>query len=210
PAGLDLGLRSFAVLSDGTKIANPRHLKKHECKLKRLQRRLSKRHKWSRNWFKSKQILAAAHERVANTRRDFHHKLSFSFVRKYSLIAVEDLSLKELIEQPCRHLNKSIHDAGWSSFVIKLCNKAESAGCRVIKVEPGGTTQECSNCGKIVPKTLKDRRHSCSCGLSIDRDLNASINILNRALSTVGHTESQACGVALNDRATGKQEAHTF
>ncbi|MBM5805696.1 MAG: IS200/IS605 family element transposase accessory protein TnpB, partial [Candidatus Verstraetearchaeota archaeon] len=161
-----------------------------------------------RNWFKSKQILAAAHERVANTRRDFHHKLSFRLAHKYSMIAVEDLSLKELIERPCQHLNRSIHDAGWSSFVMKLCNKAESAGCRVVKVEPGGTTQECSGCGRTVPKTLKDRIHNCPCGLSIDRDLNASINILNRA--TVGHTESQACGVNLTqERLTMKQEAYT-
>jgi len=177
--------------------------------LTRLQRRLSKRHKWSRNWFKSKQILAAAHERVVNTRRDFHHKLSFSFVHKYSMIAVEDLQLKQLIDMHDQHLNKSIHDAGWSSFVMKLCNKAEEAGCRVVKIEPRGTTQECSSCGRIVPKTLKDRIHNCPCGLSIDRDLNASINILNRA--TVGHTESHACGVNLTqERLTMKQEVHTF
>jgi len=209
PVGLDLGLKSFAVLSDGTKIANPRHLKQHERRLSRLQRRLSKKHKWSRNWFKSKQILAVAHEKVANTRRDFHHKLSFSFVHKYSMIAVEDLQLKQLIDMPDQHLNKSIHDAGWSSFVMKLCNKVEEAGCRVVKIEPRGTTQECSSCGRIVPKTLKDRIHNCPCELSIDRDLNASINILNRA--TVGHTESHACGVNLTqERLTMKQEAHTL
>lgn len=197
--GLDLGLKSFAVLSDGTTLTNPRHLKKHERKLKRLQQRLSKKHKWSRNWLKSKHILAEVHEKVANARKDFHHKLSFRLVHKHSLIGVEALQLKELIEKPDQHLNKHIYDAGWSSFVKILCNKAESAGCRVIKVDPKNTTQECSRCGNAVPKTLSDRWHYCPyCGLSIDRDLNAAINILKRALSTVGHTESQACGVVLN------------
>ena len=194
--GLDLGLKSFAVLSDGTNIANPRHLKKHERKLIRNQQRLSKKHRWSRNWHKAKQMLAVNNEKVANARRDFHNKLSNKLIHEYSLIAVEDLHLKELIMKPDQHLNKPIHDAGWSSFVATLCSKAESAGCRVVKVEPRGTTQECSRCGRIVQKTLRDRWHHCSCGLSIDRDLNASINILKRA--TVGHTGSQACGVVLN------------
>ena len=210
--GIDLGLKEYAVLSNGTKVANPRHLKRHERRLKLKQQRLSKKKRWSRNWLKTKQTLAKSHEKVANTRRDFHHKLSFKLVRKYSLIAVEDLQLKELVEKPDQHLNKHIHDAGWSSFLIMLCNKAESAGCRVLKVEPKGTTQECSRCGNIVPKKLRGRWHNCPyCGLSIDRDLNAAINILKRALllSTVGHSGSQACGATL-ERAAMKQEAHTL
>jgi len=102
---------------------------------------------------------------------------------RYSLIAVEDLKLKALIEKPGQRPNKHIHDAGWSSFIMMLFSKAEDAGCRVIKVDPRDTTQECSRCGRIVPKILNDRRHNCpNCGLSTDMDLNTAVNILKRAL----------------------------
>lgn len=112
--GIDLGLKHFAVVSDGTIIKNPRHLRKHEKRLEGLQRQLSKKRLRSRNWYKASHVLTRAHEKVANTRRDFHHKLSNRLVNKYSLIALEDLSVKEMSEQ---QYGKSIHDAGWSSLI---------------------------------------------------------------------------------------------
>ena len=114
-----------------------------------------------------------------------------TIVNSYSFVALEDLSIKKMSMEG---LGKSINDAGWNEFSNMLCYKAEEAGCRVVFVDPDGTTKECSSCGQIVDKELKERQHNCpSCGLSMDRDLNASINILNRA--TAGQAGSNARGV---------------
>jgi len=202
--GIDLGLRSFAVISDGTIIKNPRHFKKYEKKLKSLQRRLSRKRLFSHNRNRERLRLAKTHEKTANARSDFLHKLSTYLVNKYSLIALEDLSIKEMAQEK---YGKSIHDAGWSSFLNMVRSKAESAGCMIMFVDPSNTTQECSNCGATVRKLLKDRKHYCPrCGIFLDRDLNASLNILKRA--TTGHVVSNACRIASADGgATMKQEA---
>lgn len=188
--GIDLGLKNFAALSDGRLIGNPRHLKKREEKLSLLQRRLSRKKKGSRNRQRAKLKAARAYEKLANVRHDFLHKTANSLLSSYSLIALEELRAQEMAQ---RDFGKWINDAAWRKFSHILAYKAESAGCRVVFVNPRGTTQECSSCGEVVPKTLRDRRHSCPvCGLNNDRDINASINILNRA--TAGIAGSNACG----------------
>jgi len=181
--GIDVGLATFAVLSDGTEIGNPRHYRAAERRLRIAQRKLARRRQRSRRRLKARQEVARVHAHVANQRRDFHHKTAHTLVQKYGLIAVEDLNCKGLAGSM---LAKSVHDAGWSQFISILSGKAECAGRTLVKVNPAGTTQECSQCGEYVPKMLKDRWHLCAaCGLSISRDLNAALNIVKRALALV-------------------------
>ena len=180
-AGLDVGLDKFAVLSDGCTIENPRYLRKAEKRLKHAQRALSRKQKGSRNREKARLKVAKLHTKVRNQRRDFLHKESRRLVNVYKLIAVENLVVKNMVKN-C-HLAKSISDAGWGEFLAMLCYKAEEAGSRVVKVNPSGTSQECSQCGKTVSKDLSVRMHRCPhCGLVLDRDVNAARNILKRAL----------------------------
>ena len=188
-AGIDLGIEHFAYLSDGTTIENPRHLKMAEEKLKKAQRKLSRKKKTSKNRGKAKLKVAAAHEKLVNRRRDFLHKLSRRLVKKYSFIAMEGLNIKGMARG---FLAKSILDCGWAEFLGMLRYKAEEAGCEAVLVDPARTTQKCSSCGSVRKKSLAQRQHRCSCGASMHRDLNAAINILKRA--TVGHTGSNASG----------------
>ncbi len=179
-AGLDAGLEKFAALSDGSTIENPRHLRKTEERLKRAQRELSRKEKGSRNREKARQKLAKLHAKVRSQRVDFLHKQSRKLVNTYSLIAVEDLNIKGMVKN--HHLAKSISDAGWGEFMLMLEYKAEEAGTKLVKINPSGTSQECSRCGVTVPKELSERVHCCPyCGLTLDRDVNAARNILKRA-----------------------------
>ena len=201
--GIDFNLENFATFSDGERIDNPRFLNAKEQRLAMLQRQLSKKKKGSKNRCKAVKAVAIMHEKVRNSRSDFHHKLSKKLADNYRTIVVEDLNMKNISKGM---FAKSFHDVGISSFLEKLCYKAESAGGTVIRVDPRNTTQECSVCGSIVKKSLSQREHNCpNCGLSLSRDHNAAINILKRA--TVGHTGSNACGVVAMATAM-KQEAH--
>ena len=207
--GIDLGLINFVVLSDGTAIKNPRHLKKHQDNLRAKQKPLSRAKRGSSNRKKAKKRLAIVHERVRNIRRDFLHKLSHKLVRSHSLIVLEDLASQKMAENA--H-GKSINDAGWNEFISMLSYKAESAGSRIILVNPENTTKECSRCGTLTAKELSERRHECpSCGLSMDRDHNAAINILQRA--TGGMPGSNACEdetSTVRQVSSMKQEAHAL
>ncbi len=179
--GIDVGLATFAVLSDGSEIANPRHFRAAERRLRIAQRKLARRKRRSRRRLKARQEVARVHLHVANQRRDFHHKTAHELVQRYGLIAVEDLNVRGLAGSM---LAKSVQDAGWSQFISILCGKAACAGRTFVKVNPAGTTQDCSGCGAHVPKTLSDRWHNCAaCGLSGSRDLNAALNILKRAFA---------------------------
>ncbi len=192
--GIDLGLINFAVLSDGTTIKNPRHLKRYADRLAEKQRKVPRKKKGSSRRRIANRKVAILHEKVRRTRRDFLHKLSRKLVHSHSLMALEKLASQEMAKQ---QYGKSINDAGWSEFISMVSYKAESAGSRVVLVNPANTTKICSDCGELVKKELHERQHNCpSCGLSIDRDHNAAINILNRA--TVGQTESNARGVSQN------------
>ena len=176
--GIDLGLTHFAVMDNGTKISAPRFLRRAQKKLRRAQRDLSRKRKGSRNRDKARVKVARAHARVTDARRDFHHKLSTRLVRENQAVSVEDLSVKGLART---RLAKSVHDAGWSSFVSMLEYKAALYGRdfrRIGRWEP--TSQVCSACGvKDGPKPLNVREWTCGgCGAVHDRDVNAARNIL--------------------------------
>ncbi|HEY1345903.1 MAG TPA: RNA-guided endonuclease TnpB family protein [Streptosporangiaceae bacterium] len=188
--GIDLGLTTFAVLSDGTKVSSPRFLRRAQKKLRRLQRAYSRQQKGSRNKQKSRARLARAHAAVANRRADFCHQASTMIIRENQAVYVEDLCVAGLART---RLAKSVHDAGWSGFVAMLEYKAARYGrtfARTGRFEP--TSQVCSVCGvKDGPKPLGVRTWICAaCGTVHDRDVNAARNIL-----ALGRRESiNACG----------------
>ena len=178
--GVDVGLESFLTTSDGVKVENPRHLRIAEKQLKKKQRHLSRRKKQSHRRRKQAIILAKHHEHVANQRRDFHYKTAHALFNPFDVVVVENLQIRNMLKN--HHLAKSISDASWGNFVKTLESKAENAGKHLLKVPPHGTSQECSDCGSVVKKSLAVRIHECNnCGLKIDRDHNAAINILRAA-----------------------------
>lgn len=177
--GIDVGLLTFAALSDGAKIDNPKYFRKSERKLARLQRRLSRKKKGSHNRGKAKAKVTRLHDKIANQRKDFLHKTSYRIVQQYDLIAVEDLAIKNMVKNRC--LSKSISDAGWGKFSQYMEYKCLKYGKTFVKVPPGGTSQTCV-CGTHVPKDLSVRVHKCpKCGLTADRDVVSAMVILQRA-----------------------------
>jgi putative transposase len=180
--GIDVGLYYLLALSNDEKIENPRWLRASLAKLRVAQRRLSRRQKGSRRRRKAAEQVARLHERVANQRRDFWHQVTRQVVDTYSLIALEDLTLRFMTANP--HLALSTHDAGLAEFQHLLQYKAESAGAEVVTVNPAYTSQVCSGCGELVEKDLSVRVHTCPhCGLTLDRDVNAARNILFLAVA---------------------------
>jgi len=182
--GVDVGLHSFATLSNGKPpIPNPRFYRRDEADLKRVQRRkdaAKNAQDWPEN-AKQKGILAKIHERIAHRRADFAHKESRKLVNAYQVIVFEDLAPMEMGRS--RGMRKSILDVAWTQFISMTVTKAEEAGRRVILVNPRNTTKMCSTCGEIVPKALSVRVHACPvCGLVMDRDENAALNMLQRGL----------------------------
>jgi putative transposase len=162
--GIDVGLTTFAALSNGELVANPRPLKTARIAVERALRKVSRRKRGSRRRGKARRLLAKTHAHVRNIRKDFHHKTARAIVQTYDRVAVEDLNVKGLARGM---LARSVHDAGWSRFVVILTNKAEEAGREVKRVDPNGTSQDCSACGERVPKTLDVRVHRCPCGYSM-------------------------------------------
>lgn len=183
--GIDLGITNFVVDSNGNEVEHPHSLRKRLDKLRKEQRRLSRKKKGSKNGQKQRLKVAKIHEKVGNSRRDFLHKLSRQYVDNYGLIAVEDLNVKGLSEMQYNSLN--VLDSSWAAFMQMLDYKAESAGVQLVKVDPKNTTQNCSICGKYVYKPLWKRMHNCpQCGAVMDRDYNAARNILHKALTEIG------------------------
>lgn len=180
--GIDVGLNSFAVLSDGAEIQNPRYYRKAEARLRRCQRKVARRtNKKSNRRRKAVQLLQRANAHVRNQRADFAHKESRKIVNRFGLIAVEDLNVKGLA---AGMLAKSVNDAAWSLFFFCLSYKAASAGREFRTADARGTSQTCL-CGAHVPKTLADRWHACSdCGLSAGRDHVSAQVILQRAVGS--------------------------
>lgn len=177
--GIDVGLNAFISTSDGQQISSPKYLKLAEKKLAKAQRCLSRREKGSARRQKARVLVAKHHEKIANQRLDFCHKVAHSLVQKYDGFAVEALNVRGMVKN--RYLAKSISDASWGLFLTILKSKAESAGRWYREVAPNGTSQICSQCGQIVKKPLAVRIHNCPhCGLSLDRDINAARNILAR------------------------------
>jgi putative transposase len=180
--GIDVGLEYFATLSDGRHIDNPRYFREAEEVLAQRQRKLQTKKCGSKNRRRAKLLVAKAHRRIRNKRRDFAHKAARKIVDAHGAIAIEGLRIKNMVRN--HSLAKSISDAGWNQFLTILVTKAEEAGLRVGVVNPAGTSQVCSDCGRTVPKTLDDRWHTCpyeDCGLSLQRDHNSAREILNRA-----------------------------
>ncbi len=192
PVGIDLGLDSFVAMSDGTKIEKPKFAKKAEKHIARWQRIVAKRHKGSKRRGSAKLKLQKKWEDVVNQSNDFAHKLSMKLVNSgYTSFAIEDLHIQNMIRN--HRLAQSIHNASWNRFINMLSYKAESAGMKVIKVDARNTSKECSKCGNIMDMPLSIREYNCNrCGMRLDRDLNASINILKRA--TLGQRGSHAQG----------------
>ncbi len=180
--GIDMGLSHFLVTDEGEAVEVPQYYRKAQKKLKRLQRAVSRRKKGSNRRKKAVKRLAKAYQRVANQRKDFHYKTAHKLLKKGRHIAHEALNIRGLART---RLAKSVLSAGWRQFLQILAVKAERAGLLTIAVNPNGTSQECSGCGREVPKQLSDRWHCCShCGLRLPRDHNSAINIKYRA---VGH-----------------------
>lgn len=180
--GIDVGLKSFLIDDSGEEIPIPQYYRKAERRLKKLQRALSRKKKGSKRRRKAIKRFAKAHLKVSNQRKDFHYKTAKRLLTKGKNIGHEDLNIKGIART---RMAKSTHDAGWGQFLQILSVKAANAGLMTIAVNPNGTTQNCSNCGEKIPKTIQDRWHSCHhCRCSLDRDHNAAINIKHRA---VGH-----------------------
>ena len=191
--GVDVGLSTFAALSNGEKIDNPRFFNAEQDALAKAQRRMEKEAKGTPERAKRRKVVARIHERIANRRTDFSHKTSRKLVNTYGVIAFEDLNVKGMMENNTKvfghKLNKSIADVAWGQLVQFTARKAEDAGRSVVLVNPRNTSKKCSRCGMLVEKDLSVRVHNCPhCGLSLDRDINAAINILALGLQRMGST----------------------
>src|SRR6266852_3521431 len=195
--GIDLGVTHFAALSSGEFIDHPRYFRKGEKKLAKAQQALARKKRGSHRRKKAVRRVAKCHRKIANQRRDFQHKASRKLVNRYQIIVFENLQVKNLTKAPAPKqdegtghylpngasakagLNKSILDAGWSTFTEMVSVKAAWAGRTVVFVNPYMTSQLCSGCGAVVRKDLSERWHSCSCGTELDRDTNSAKLILN-------------------------------
>ena len=200
--GIDVGLKTFATLSDGSVIENPRFLKKSQERLKDLQRSLASKQKGSNNRAKAKKLISRQHEKISNRRKDFLHKITKDLVKRYDGFVVEDLNIEGMLskerkvanmsEKGMRGIRRGILDVAWGMFSFYLGYKAEEAGKPKLNVPAKNTSQRCSGCHEIVRKTLHDRTHVCPyCGLEIDRDLNAALNILDLGLKVSGSVATE-------------------
>lgn len=189
--GCDVGLKEFVTLSDGTIISNPRHIKKYEKRLIKEQKKLSKKQKGGKNRFKQRLKVRKIQNKIRNVRKDFLHKTTNSIAKNYGGVVVETLNIKGMMKN--HSLAKSIVDVSWSEFNRQLEYKCKWNFKHYIKIDrfyPSSKT--CSNCGHIQKMLLSNRIFNCmDCGISIDRDLNAAINIRKKGLSTLGHSGNQ-------------------
>jgi putative transposase len=212
--GIDVGLKVFLMTAEGEEVANPRHYRRAERQLARAQRRVSRRKKGSKRRRKAVALLRRKHQHVQRQRRDFHHKTALALVREYDVIYLEDLQVRNMVRRPKAMpdgnggylkngasrkagLNTSINDAGWNAFRIILACKAAWAGKRVEAIPPAYTSQDCSGCGERVEKSLSVRTHICPrCGLVLDRDENAAVNIRRAGQARQAPTWPGAASVA--------------
>lgn len=177
---MDVGIASLITTSEGAKEPHPGWYRTAQRKLRVLQRRVARRKKGSTNRRKAVLQLQRQHEHIANTRKDCLKKLAHRLIAQYDRIALEDLRITNMVRN--RHLAKSILDAGWGYLVQHLTSKAAEAGRVVLLVDPRYTSKTCSQCGQVFESlSLSDRWITCGCGLSMDRDHNAAVNILKRA-----------------------------
>ena len=189
--GIDMGLESFAKFSNGQEINNPRFFRTDEKELAKVQRKLSKADAWpstgrgTLDRAKRLKAIQHIHQRIANRRKDFAHKKSRELVNNFGFLAFEDLPIKKMIQN--HFLAKSILDAAWNQLITYTAYKAENAGRVIVFVDPRNTSKQCSRCGTLVEKSLSVRVHICPvCGLVMNRDQNAAINILGLGLQSLG------------------------
>jgi putative transposase len=179
---IDVGLKSYYTDSDGTTVANPRYFRKAEHRLKRLHRHLSRKKKGSANRHRARKQLAKAYLKVSRQREDFARKQANALVSSSDFLAYEDLQIRNMVRN--RHLSKSISDAGWGTFLQWVKYYGTMHQIPVIAVPPQFTSQDCSACGTRIKKSLSVRTHICpACGLVLDRDENAALNILHAGLT---------------------------
>ncbi|MCO6007063.1 transposase [Actinoallomurus purpureus] len=196
--GIDLGIKDFAVTSDGERIANPRHLERKARNLARYQRRMARRERGSANRRKAKAKVARAHRKVRNARNDFLHRVSTNLVRRADVIVIEDLAVANMVKN--RKLARVISDAGWGEFRRQLEYKAERAGRTLVVIDrwyPSSKT--CSACGHLLAELSLSTRHwTCpGCRTRHDRDINAAKNILAAGRAVAGHNPGDACGAGV-------------
>ena len=184
--GLDVGLKEFYTDSKGNTEPNPRFYRKGEKRLKFYQRRVSRKNKGSSNRKRAINRLGREHLKISRQREEHAKRLARCVIHSNDVVAYEDLRVRNLVKNHC--LAKSINDAGWYQFRKWLEYFGTKFGKQTVAVNPAYTSQNCSNCGEVVKKSLSTRTHVCECGCELDRDHNAAINILKRALGTVGHT----------------------
>jgi putative transposase len=183
--GIDMGLESFATLSNGVKVENPRFFRLDEKELVKVQRKLSQAEKGTPERSKRRRAVQHIHRRITNRRNDFAHQLSRVWVDHFGIIAFEKLNGKNMLQN--HYLAKSISDAAWNQLIQYTAYKAEKAGRVVVLVDPRNTSKQCSGCGTLVEKSLTDRVHACPvCDLVMDRDENAANNILRLGLESLG------------------------
>lgn len=190
--GLDVGLEYFYSDSNGNTVSNPKFLRKAEIAIKRSQRRIYKHKKGSNNRHKSRKVYARKQLKVSRQRTEFAKRIALALVSSNDVIAYEDLLVKNMVKNHC--LAKSINDVAWRLFRQWLEYFSKKYGRLAIAVKPHYTSQICSSCGVKVKKTLRQRTHVCKCGCTLQRDVNAAINILERARE--GHSQSNATGLA--------------
>ena len=178
--GVDVGITTFAATSDGELILGPRANRTARQAVRRAQRKVARRKRGSKRRRKAVVLLAQAREREANVRRGHAHKTARGLVERYDTICVEDLNVQGLAQGM---LARDCNDQGWAGFIGLLHEKAEEAARDIVQVDARHTSQDCSACGRRVPKPLGVRVHACSCGLVLDRDVNAARNILARGLA---------------------------
>ena len=183
--GIDVGLHSFATLSTGEHIENPRFFRQEEKALAKAQRKLSKAEKGTLERKKRRKVVARIHERIVWKRQDFIHQHSRRIINRFGIIAVEDIHVNRMLHNHC--LAKSISDAAWSGFFQLLAQKAAWAARQFVAVNPAYTSQTCSSCGHRQKMPLSERVFKCPCcGLELDRDHNAAVNILGLGLQSLG------------------------
>ena len=202
--GIDLGLKDFAITSEGIKYKNNRVLNRYQNQLKAAQRHLSRKQKGSNNFEKQRVKVARLFERVSNTRTDYSHKVSLDIVRNYDIICIEDLNIKGMVKN--HRLARQISDVAWGEFVRMLAYKAEMNDKKGVKIDGyDPSSKTCHTCGYVNAELkLSDREWICpNCGSVIDRDINAALNILSAGLA------DYTCGVSVNPAKVGNREART-
>ncbi len=195
PVGIDMGISKRLTLSNGETVEKREIDRK---RLIRLQRSVSRKVKGSNNRRKAVSLLAKEWQRLADKEQDYLHRLTAEIAKMYDFIAVEKLETKNMLRNG--NLAKSISEQAWGKCITLLNEKAESAGVKMVAVNPKGTSQECSSCGAEVKKNLSVRTHKCSCGYQADRDVNAALNILHRGLASI------AGGKLIESRMAGRMK----